>query len=218
MNKIYIMDAGVLSDDRLYEYTLSGLSEYRRERVENFKQRSVKNQRLAAGVLLSRLLGELGICEKHIRYETGENGKPYLPDYPELHISLSHSGSLAVACAGDMRVGCDIQKIGTLKTAVAERFFCKSEYMRILSAPPCLAAQEFFRLWTFKESYIKLLGKGLSMPLNSFEIDFGDKITVAESSEAGKCFFREYSYAPGFCIAQCCEGQEPCAEIKEINI
>ncbi|MBC7474729.1 MAG: 4'-phosphopantetheinyl transferase superfamily protein, partial [Candidatus Sericytochromatia bacterium] len=53
---------------------------------------------------------------------------------------------------------------------IAERFFSDYERKSLNSIPETLQKEAFFNGWTRKEAYIKLKGKGLSIPLNSFDV------------------------------------------------
>ena len=40
-----------------------------------------------------------------------ERGKPWFPDHPRLHFSLSHSGDLALCALGEKALGADIEVV-----------------------------------------------------------------------------------------------------------
>ena len=64
----------------------------------------------------------------------------------------------------------------------------------------------FFTLWALKESYIKILGKGLSHPLNAFSIKFsspGEIIINVEDQRIGDIFFRQYEIDKAYKMAVC---------------
>ncbi len=96
-----------------------------------------------------------------------ERGKPYIPGCP-VHFSLSHSGAWALCALGAAPLGADIQLAAPPRRDIASRFFTPGERRRIASAPD--AAEEFIRVWCAKESYIKAVGLGLALPLDSFEV------------------------------------------------
>jgi 4'-phosphopantetheinyl transferase len=56
--------------------------------------------------------------------------------------------------------------------AVAEQFFAPLELTILQDAPAADRTKLFFRLWTLKEAYIKAVGTGLAMPLDSFAFAF----------------------------------------------
>ena len=66
----------------------------------------------------------------------------------------------------------DIERVRPLKdmTKVASRFFSREEAAELLSLPPDEREPAFFSCWTRKEAYVKAVGNGLSIPLDSFRV------------------------------------------------
>jgi 4'-phosphopantetheinyl transferase len=53
---------------------------------------------------------------------------------------------------------------------IAATFFHPLEYTSLMNAPDEVRMEVFFTLWTKKEAYLKALGTGLSVPLDSFSV------------------------------------------------
>ena len=128
------------------------------------------------------------LCEKKQKTKgmTGEAwnisrdkyGKPYLTDRPEIHFSVSHSGSYWVCAVSDQPVGLDLQfrsrKGGTgngrHSDRIAERFFHPDENMYIQNAG------DFYDVWAAKESYVKYTGRGIGEGFERFAVADGEMI------------------------------------------
>ncbi len=96
-------------------------------------------------------------------YRYGELGKPYFKNVP-LYFNLSHSGDFVLCTVSKQEIGADIQKIGKSEVMrTAERFFAEGE---LVALQTCRSAKErtelFYRLWSKKEAYGKLTGKGIA--------------------------------------------------------
>lgn len=108
----------------------------------------------------------------------GEYGKPYAVGKSDLFFNISHSNGYVACFVSDNEVGCDIQN--TAKDSqiiqIAKRFFTDSEFHALKSLEPDEQKIYFYRIWCAKESYLKLLGTGLSKELNSFEVVLPDNI------------------------------------------
>jgi 4'-phosphopantetheinyl transferase len=119
-------------------------------------------------IVLSRYSG---YNPQDIVYRLGKYGKPHLahPITPPLDFSVSHTRDLAVcAVARDREIGIDVEDLRDPPVEIAERFFAPPEVdvVRALAGPA--RREAFFAYWTLKESFIKALGFGLSMELDSF--------------------------------------------------
>lgn len=95
-------------------------------------------------------------------------GKPYLADYPGVQFNLSHSGPWGACAVSEAPVGVDVELVRPMRQNVAGRFFTSTEQQFLARQPR--PEQEFFRLWTRKESFLKALGKGLTLPMNRFSV------------------------------------------------
>lgn len=132
----------------------------------------------ARGTLRSILSRYLTISPGHLHFHYNQYGKPYLaPDCSAdlLNFSLSHSGSMALyAITRTMGIGVDIERVRSdfEYEEIAERFFSANEAAILRTIPAEKKLDAFYHCWTRKEAYIKAHGKGLSLPLDSFEVSF----------------------------------------------
>lgn len=183
-----------------------------RGRMERFLQTENKNvqmQHLSAGALLYDVLCEkLGLSPEStppFAIEYKEGGKPYLAERPDVHFNISHSGDYVCVAVGDEPVGVDIQEKGTKRKElcdaepdgdydrerkVAERFFTPADKAMLSACGRAEYRDLFFRMWSIKESYVKLTGEGMSQGLSGFEIDWqAHKILNGINREPIACFW-----------------------------
>lgn len=152
-----------------YERYLPLVPPERREKIARLRSERKKLVSLLTGLLIrDELSSLLRVPGDELRFGYGEYGKPYLPDFPDLRFSVSHSGGgIAFAC-GSAPIGIDMERIGKADMRIAQRFFTERERGLIASSADANGA--FFRIWTAKEAYVKLLGTGLHTPLDSFDV------------------------------------------------
>lgn len=207
MLKMYMYDMRVLDDEKEYKRMFDKASEYRREKA--LKGR--KKEHIGAAAVLDMALEEFGLAENKIALTYGEHGKPYISKNmnitPYIYYNISHSGDYVVCAVSDTEIGIDIQKTGKANIKIAKRYFTQTEYMNIIKQPDEKSQGEmFFRIWALKESFIKAVGTGMSLSLNSFEIIIDDRncVTVNQNYKDSTFRFEEHT-VPGYVIAICRE-------------
>ncbi len=135
-------------------YAKDSLSEARLQKTMALKTTEDQARSLCAGLALDACLRTVGLRERDVTVATDERGKPFLADHPNWHFSLSHSGNFAVCALDDSPIGVDIEQHRPINT--------KRLAARCLGTDAPLTLEQFFSLWTRKESYLKAIGIGLS--------------------------------------------------------
>ena len=158
--EIECMEVAPLAEEALFRLWLDRMPEIRRRKVASLRFAEGRRLSLGAGILLFRALEKRGLDGARTEIRENEFGQPCFPDHPDLHFSLSHSGN-AVLCALDRHpVGADIEMIRRRSLEHLLSVFSDRERASIeQAASPELC---FTRLWTRKESYLKLTGEGLT--------------------------------------------------------
>lgn len=86
-----------------------------------------------------------------------EYGAPYLADGP--YFSISHCKQAIAVVVSDSPVGIDIEGIRKMDDGLVRKTMNTQEQTQIEAADN--PAQEFIRLWTRKEAYVKMQGTGI---------------------------------------------------------
>lgn len=193
--KIYRMNIQVLKNPDLFRKYYERMSEVRKRKIDQMKPETGKLQSLGAGILLEKGLSSCGLNVAEIQIREGANGKPYLPDFPQIHFNLSHAEHMVLAVFAAVETGCDIEQIREARMKVAKRFFCEEEYLYLENVEEERRKEEFCRLWTLKESFIKTTGHGMKMPLDSFCFRLEkDSVEMIRGEGAKEYQFLEYRF------------------------
>jgi 4'-phosphopantetheinyl transferase len=145
-----------------------------RARAARFRFERDRRRFVARRAFLRRILAEhTGLEPGGVRYRRSAHGKPELLDVDGVAFSTSHADDVAIVAVvarGD--VGVDIERVRPMPDAleIARRFFTARESAHLLATPASMRSAAFLRLWTRKEACVKLVGRGLSMPLGDFEV------------------------------------------------
>jgi 4'-phosphopantetheinyl transferase len=131
---------------------------------------------------LKILLGNiLGVEPSQIILEQGPHGKPEIPAFngSSLQFNVAHSkDTILIALSRQTPVGVDVEYIdqATDIMEVAHANFTENE-VASLAAIPDLKTRRlvFYSCWTRKEAIVKADGRGLLLPLTSFDV-FGESM------------------------------------------
>ena len=169
---IWYVDLDALS--RRYSELTHILSSDERGRADKFRFPVDQRQFIASRCALRIFIGKyLGIEPAEVEFQFGEFGKPAQKNDRSLVFNISHSkGAGIFAFAEEFDLGVDIEfckkKLEILD--IANRFFSKNEIASLCRLPAEQRLQGFYNCWTRKEAFIKAAGKGLSFPLDEFEV------------------------------------------------
>jgi 4'-phosphopantetheinyl transferase len=173
------------------------------ERAGRFRTRVLRERFiLGRGILRAALAQPLATAPSAVAFTYGDQGKPFVDNDRGLQFNLSHSDEQALfAISFERELGIDIERIRSLSNMeeIALRFFCVEEYNNLMDLHSELTrTAAFFRCWTSKEAYIKAIGGGLSLPLNSFRVTLlpDEPPLLVTSEPKGGWALRDIS--PGF--------------------
>ena len=199
---VYAADISELPDPLLQPDVMQGISSSRKEKILSFRQVNDRKRCLGAGILLNQILSIYGKDTENIYYN--KNGKPQIDG---IFFNLSHAHHMVICAVSSMEVGCDIEWVESGMEHIAKNYFSHRECTYLQETCEELRLHEFFRLCTMKESYVKMTGEGMSLGLDTFEVDFSDKPEIYRKGVRCSCFLREYDI-PGYKMTVCAQESE----------
>lgn len=169
---LYILPVTQHISEAIVEEGLGYISEEKRARLHRFRHRDDLLRGLWADLLLrSRIIEDLHMANADICFKVNAYGKPRLSGADNYHFNVSHAGEWVVCMVDSEPVGVDVEHVKTMDIAMARSFFAEEEYRYVMEAPQSKEQmQRFYHIWTAKESYIKAIGMGLSLPLSEFSV------------------------------------------------
>jgi len=113
------------------------------------------------------LAQDIVLDEIQVSYQ--EKGAPFLNDYPDTPISLSHSGdytAVTLSQNNEITMGIDIEQIRKMPDSFfMNTAFTAKEIRHMIPTP-----HEMYRHWTLKEAFLKYIKMGFNEPLHMVEI------------------------------------------------
>lgn len=122
------------------------------------------------------------------RLEKTDQGKPFLPEFPEFHFNVTHSKNLIMVALSQGRVGVDLERMRNLDVVrVAQRFFSPQELLFLQKKNREKNQETFFKLWTAKEAALKADGGGIALGMKN-------NIALMEGDNIRAIFFKKQSW------------------------
>ncbi|MEE3956205.1 4'-phosphopantetheinyl transferase family protein [Peribacillus frigoritolerans] len=173
-----------------WEANLDEVSQYinildseERQQLNKFKVKKKKIEFLLGRILLKGIIGRLlKIKARDIVFSKGKYGKLYLCDtcefYQDIFFNLSHSdGMLVCGISRCGELGIDVESTEREFFQIMEVFFLPTEIDYVNAQVKNEKNDAFYKIWTRKEAFMKLTGKGFSLSPFEFTVplELGEK-------------------------------------------
>ena len=185
----FLLDVTSLPDPGVEREALAGIPDWRRKQILRYLQPSDRKLCLGAWRLLEDTLERYGFSAREVT--TDRNGKLICAG---IYFNLSHSAHMALCAVSDVPVGCDIEQVTNAPLDIAERVFSDKERRYIWEGRSARETdRRFFRLWTMKESYLKMTGEGMNLSPERVGIDLNTQ-TVLRDTAPQPCTLKNISH------------------------
>ena len=175
--EVHVWRVSLEQPGHLLEKFRSTLEDHELDRASRFHFEKHRRHFVAGRGVLRQLLAQyLDTKPEQFRLSYGPYGKPALNGEHKnsrLRFNMSHSHEMALfAFAEDMEVGVDVEHIRAdfASDEIARRFFSRREVETFNALPDYDQVTAFFKCWSRKEAFIKVIGRGLSQPLDQFDV------------------------------------------------
>lgn len=165
------------------------------------EKKSIRQHKAAYELLHRTLKKFYHLTDEECKIEKKENGKPYLCNRPDIHISISHCEDMVAVSVGAWEQGVDIERIRPYKDSILRRVLSEEELAYFTKGGK--SPYDFFRFWTLKESFVKTTGEGLRRPLTEIKFQLSDK--KISSNQDNYCYY-SYCIFNDFVLAYCEDG------------
>lgn len=215
---LWLADYDEINDERVHHRYRSLLTAAEREREPRFHFARDRRRYLVTRALVRTVLARYEpVSPEDWVFSTNAYGRPEIASvmgWTNLTFNLSHTDSLIVlGITRGRALGVDVENVidRQLSISIADRYFALSEVIELAREPYNRRQDRFFEYWTFKESYIKARGMGLSIPLDKFSFSYPRERAVElaidpELADAPKRWqFWQFRQKTKYLVAICAE-------------
>ncbi|WP_400229508.1 4'-phosphopantetheinyl transferase family protein [Methanomethylophilus alvi] len=160
----YFLDISPLLNGGILVNSLTVLPKDRTMNVLSYGSPGDRARSAGSGMLIEYVRNEYGVKG---RLKVDRFGKPSFSGGPPF--SIARSGSYTIIAVSDEPVGVDLARSSSLDAGTFP-FMFTGEELSIINGSGRWRRVAACRMWTGKESYLKALGKNLSLDPGSFEI------------------------------------------------
>lgn len=166
-----------------------------------WRKNIINKKKLSAAFAKKCICDFIGEKERGIKivFAKNEYGKPYVSGIYKttkikmdisLYFSVSHSGNMIICAVACFNIGADCQKpAGDFETCkkITKRYFSENENIFLSNFDSREYIDNFFKVWTKKEAYIKYTGKGFFEGLATFSVTTKTK----QKNYCGEAYFKK---------------------------
>ncbi len=227
---LWLADYDQIADESLHAAYRELLNPAERQQEPRFYFARDRRRYLVTRALVRTVLSRYApVAPADWAFSPNAYGRPELASEQagDLSFNISHTHSLIVLGVTRQRaLGVDVENFRTREVSMdlASHYFAAPE-VEVLNATPEHEQQyRFFEYWTFKESYIKARGMGLSLPLDKFSFHYRDEraVNIAIHPELGddpaRWQFWQFRPSPDYLVAVCAERngvQRPSVTVRQ---
>jgi 4'-phosphopantetheinyl transferase len=218
---LWLCDYADIGDKQLLDAYRTLLNEGEKEQESRFYFERDRRRYLVTRALVRTVLSRYEPIEpKDWRFCVNAYGCPKI-ESPErvvrLSFNISHAHSLIVLGVADGRaLGVDVENVLAREVSIdiADNFFSPTEVAALAGVPTTRQHDRFFEYWTFKESYIKARGMGLSIPLDKFSFQYPHDgvvqiaIDPALADDPRRWKFWQFRPTPEYLVAVCADREQ----------
>jgi 4'-phosphopantetheinyl transferase len=141
---------------------------------------------LRRGLLRTLIQNYSGIRADRVEFCHSAWDKPSLSKgmgIDNFEFNVAHSrDSMILAFGRDLNLGVDLEYVDKNYPVmkIATRFFTPNESAVLSEVDPDSLQELFFEIWVRKEAFLKAIGRGLSVPLDSFDVPLNTTCACAE--------------------------------------
>jgi 4'-phosphopantetheinyl transferase len=216
---VWLASYDELAEERLHSAYRELLDEAERKQEPRFYFARDRRRYLVTRALVRTVLSRYAeVNPREWVFSTNAYGRPEIVNAQGrdagLSFNISHTHSLIVLGVTRHRaLGVDVENVRAREVSIdiADHYFAPQEVAALRAVPSHEQQYRFFEYWTFKESYIKARGMGLSLPLDKFGFHYphdravGIAIHPELADDAARWQFWQFRPTPEYLVAICAE-------------
>lgn len=177
--------------ESIFEYFLNLMPSFIKTKTRRFRRWEDAHLSLFGNLLLLKSLKERGFKDQILEdLNYTPYNRPFIRE--KIDFNISHSGKYVICVSDDRsKVGIDIEHIVPINIDDFKLQFTNSEFESINSTNN--PYDQFYKVWTQKESVIKADGRGLNINLKDIKI-IGNQAFIENNS----WYLKELSVATGY--------------------
>lgn len=158
--KIYLVKNIDAFDENFVDKCKTFFPKWRKEKMLRYKHLKGQIQCALGYLLLIHALREEGVFNEMPEFSYNEHDKPFLKNYPGWYFNISHCKTAACCVLSHRDIGIDIEEVKEYKENLAA-YICNNNELESLHDSNN-KSDDFYKLWTRKESVFKMLGSGIT--------------------------------------------------------